>query len=128
VLQAEGGMVYGTQCAGLSTEMRFAQGYYVPAAGWKFDADGGPLQIEAFTEVFHRQGACQFAWQGAGLPADRLARLRALVADLPWCGGVGGEMKGRLSLDEERLDELAEAWVPVMSPDGRGVLLYKNCD
>ena len=38
------------------------------------------------------------------------------------------EIKRRLRIDEECLDELEEAWVPVVSPVGRGVLLCKNCD
>lgn len=128
VVQRDEGMVYGTQCAGLSTEMRYAQGYYVPAGGWKYEVDEGAVEIGTFTEVFHQEGACQWGWRGADLPAERLRRLRALVAELPWWGGMGGERTGRLELDEGRLGEVAEAWIPVVSPAGPGVLLYKNCD
>jgi hypothetical protein len=33
-----------------------------------------------------------------------------------------------LRIDPARIDEIAEAWIPVETPDGPGVLLYKNCD
>ncbi|MGW9028169.1 DUF6210 family protein [Streptomyces sp. NPDC055722] len=33
-----------------------------------------------------------------------------------------------LVLDESRLAEIDEAWVPVVTPDGPGVLVWENSD
>lgn len=33
-----------------------------------------------------------------------------------------------LALDESRLGEVDEAWVPVVTPDGPGVLVWENSD
>jgi hypothetical protein len=30
--------------------------------------------------------------------------------------------------DDERLKELTEGWVPVVTPMGKGILLFENCD
>ncbi|MFJ9706886.1 DUF6210 family protein [Streptomyces sp. NPDC101234] len=34
----------------------------------------------------------------------------------------------RLALDETRLADVDEAWVPVVTPDGPGVLVWENSD
>ncbi|WP_416377016.1 DUF6210 family protein [Acinetobacter sp. Marseille-Q1623] len=31
-------------------------------------------------------------------------------------------------LDMSRLEEITEAWVPVISPYGKAILIWKNCD
>ena len=36
--------------------------------------------------------------------------------------------RANLRLDLERVSEIAEAWIPVQTADGPGVLLYDNCD
>ncbi len=33
-----------------------------------------------------------------------------------------------LQIDDSRLYELCEAWVPVLTANGPGVLLWENCD
>ncbi|MFV2176746.1 DUF6210 family protein [Actinomadura sp. LOL_016] len=34
----------------------------------------------------------------------------------------------QLQVDESRLAEVDEAWVPVVTPDGQGVLVWLNSD
>ncbi|WP_460358611.1 DUF6210 family protein [Actinoallomurus acanthiterrae] len=34
----------------------------------------------------------------------------------------------KLELDEERLHELDEAWTPVVTADGPGILVWQNSD
>jgi len=125
------GVVYATQCAGLSVEQRLVEGYIVLLGGAQFDVDAGSIAVDPLRQVFHEEGNCQWGWTGAGLPPERLATLRRLIEAIPWwrCELAGSpESKTRLRIDAERADEIAEAWLPVETPDGAGVLLYKNCD
>ncbi|MEV7629306.1 DUF6210 family protein [Actinoplanes sp. NPDC089786] len=39
-----------------------------------------------------------------------------------------GEVLAAVALDRERLDELTEAWIPVVVGERRGVLVFTNCD
>lgn len=130
VIERNTGIVYGTQCAGLAVEQRLVEGYLVPLGGSKYEADGRPIALAPFTDVFHQDGGCKWDWKGEDLPSDELKRLQRIVGEIPyWTCEVGG--KGtvyRLRLDHARIAEIAEAWIPVETPDGPGVLLYKNCD
>jgi hypothetical protein len=129
VVRAETGVFYATQCAGVATEQRLVQGYYVPLGGAKYDVDGGNIEIDPFVDVFHLDDACQWTWRGTDLPKDRLDTLRALVEEIAYWSSVDGrDLKAQLHIDESRIAELAEAWIPVQTPDGLGVLVYTNCD
>ena len=33
-----------------------------------------------------------------------------------------------LFLDEDRVDQIVEAWIPVLTPYGPGILMWENCD
>ena len=62
---------------------------------------------------------------------EQQERLAALVATVPYwqCSlDVVGDRRLPLALDRSRIDEICEAWVPVVTPDGPGILLYGNCD
>jgi hypothetical protein len=131
VTRRKTGIVYGTQCAGVAVEHRFVEGYVVPLGGSRFDVDEGLIELDPFRDVFHRQENCQWSWTGAALPPDRLEALRSLIKAIPyWRCEVAGPAASKfpLRIDEARIDEIAEAWIPVETPDGPGVLLYKNCD
>jgi hypothetical protein len=65
------------------------------------------------------------------LPPDRLDALRAILASISFWGseeGAGEKRRVGLRLDEDRLGELVEAWVPVSTPDGPAILTWPNCD
>ncbi len=129
VIRRETGVVYGNQCAGVGCDQRMVEGYLMPLGG--VDEDFHAIQLRPFTDVFHANGGCQYNWRGRDLPDVELRRLRRLVSKVPvWYRDEenGKEEKTVLQLDEAHLDEVAEAWVPVLTPYGRGVLLYKNCD
>ena len=98
--------------------------------GLKLRADTGRIDPDEFTAVFHNRRACAWGEAGDRLPAERLAQLRDLVGSVPfWTHDDGGaDVRAPLELDESRLGELAEAWVPVRTPDGPGVLMWNNCD
>lgn len=130
VVRAATGVVYATQCAGLAVEVRLVEGYLVPLGGSKFDADGSAIEIDPLRQVFHDHGDCQPSWTGAGLPPERFARLARMVESIPYwrCDARGDGVKSPLTIDSARNDQIAEGWIPVVTPDGPGVLLYSNCD
>jgi hypothetical protein len=131
------GVQYEQQCAGTETALRQLEGYFVPLGGLRFVPEEGLVDPTALTAVFHRGEGC--VWGGepwklppntSRLPPERLEQLRSVVEAIPyWAHAEAGtEQRGRLRLDETRLGELVEAWVPVLTPDGRGVLVWENCD
>lgn len=130
VVRRETGVVYGTQCAGVATEHRFIEGYIVLVGGSKYDVDEGNITLGPFVDVFHDNGACKWGWTGRAVPLERQALLSKLVRAIPyWRIGLDSPaQKDPLRIDATRLDQLAEGWIPVQTPDGPGVLLYKNCD
>jgi len=130
IVRRETDVIYGTQCAGVATEQRFVEGYLVPVGGSKYDVDEGKIEVQPFVDVFHESGDCKWAWTGRTLPLERRALLSTLVESVPyWHSRLDGDdQKDRLRIDTTRLEQLAEAWIPVQTPDGPGVLLYRNCD
>lgn len=131
VVMAPTGVVYQQQCAGQVCDQRDMEGFLVPIGGYKLDADEGLIDPDAFTAVFHDGDGCRWGSGYNALPAERLAALRQLVAALPyWSFGSRGETtaRGALAIDESRLGDLTEAWVPVVTLDGPGVLIWNNCD
>jgi hypothetical protein len=129
------GIVYRQQCGGIETLERSAEGYFVPLGGATFDASQGRLLSVGLTAVFHDQGGCVFGGMSyVGYPAfppERLAQLRLQVEAIPyWSVAESGDTEQRvpLQLDESRLSDLLEAWVPVVTPHGPAVLTWPNCD
>lgn len=130
VVRCETGVIYGTQCAGVATEQRYIEGYLVPVGGSKYDIDEGNIEVGPLVDVFHEEDGCKWGWTGRDLPSDRKALLSNLVESVPYwrCNPSGDDKKHQIRIDESRTDEIAEGWIPIETPDGPGVLLYKNCD
>jgi hypothetical protein len=125
------GIIYQQQCGGVETVMRSTEGYFVPVGGVTFDPDQGLVESEALTTPFHDDRRCMYGGATVRLPADRLAVLRGLVSSIPfWTFRRDGEVeqRGHLYLDDTKLNELVEAWLPVVTPVGVGFLTWPNCD
>ena len=79
-----------------------------------------------FEETLRGAGTWNWTW-----PEDLLAELRATVGMIGMppstCTDVAEETQP-LVLDETRLDELDEAWLPVVCADGPAVLIWPNSD
>ena len=144
VVQCHTGVVYASACEGMVARQRLVEGYQVLLGGSKFAADDAVIDVSRLTDVFHAYGVCVPSWTGRHLPAERLAALTTLIGEIPYwrCTYSGaverpedetgarakrGYTRLRLRVDEYRIEQIAEAWIPVETPDGPGVLLYKNC-
>jgi hypothetical protein len=124
-------VIYGTQCAGINNSQRLIEGYLVPLGGAQFQYEKGRIKPEALRAVFHRGQHCLSDLDGQSLPDDRRVQLVTLIEAIPYWHttlDVNADTRSHLSLDQDRNNELVEAWIPVQTPDGPGVLLYRNCD
>lgn len=123
LVQKQTGVEYGVQCGGLSNQQRWAEGFLVPLGGTEVAA---PL-MNWFWSTFHGHSYTPVvSWQ-----AEKIAELRnQIVQIICWHTSRhdGDDSKKVLQLDEQRLEECTEAWVPVQTPYGAGILVFPNCD
>ena len=116
---AETGVRYETQCAGLLTEIRGGEGFLVSV---------GP----------HREAAIMSEWvmcryqdygqaPAISWSANHIVELRSVVGSVLIYGGED-ESPVALILDESRLAECVEAWIPVLTPYGAAWFLGANSD
>ncbi|MFE2825499.1 DUF6210 family protein [Streptomyces sp. NPDC059271] len=121
VVAAPTGVIYQTQGGGYGCVAYEQEGYllpfYVPGA----DAGLNDLFVGALKSC----GSRRLDW-----PPNLLDRLRQEVADLHIWGSANQDdvSPTPLALDESRLAETDEAWVPVLTPDGPGILVWQNSD
>lgn len=120
IVAAATGVVYQNQGGGTGCIQYEQEGYLIPVLGQGLDDD----LREIFVGELKGQGARRLDW-----PADRLDRLRAAVAFHVYGSANRDDLFPLpLVLDESRLSEVDEAWVPVVTPDGPGVLVWENSD
>jgi hypothetical protein len=118
LILAPTGVTYSSQVGGLAIQQRFAEGYLVPI-GRQEDAE--PF-VRLFAEAFGGNPPT------SGLDwGDRwLGELESLVQSVSvWSAREGWTP---LEVDQERLAELTEGWIPIQSFLGPGLLLFKNSD
>jgi hypothetical protein len=133
IVAAKTGVWYAHQCGGYSTEERDIKGFAVPLGAVSAEQ---PL-ISFFRDTFHGNPPALDrdleADAGGQWSADALDVLAALVGAIlfwktyPRTSGYEDE-RTFLELDRSRLRELTEAWVPVRTVYGPGVLIFANSD
>ena len=131
VIRHSTGVVYRHQCAGVACEHRLTEGYLVMLERTAFDVDEPPIKTDELIQVFHDGDVCMWPWTGRAVPEERISWLEKLVRRIPyWAYEAGNPLgvRSALELDLERREDIAEAWIPVLTPDGTGVLIYENCD
>ncbi len=138
IIQFPTRVIYEQQCAGTDCDQRSVEGYYVPLGGCRFDPEHGRIDFESLRAPFHDGDACYFGGKlipaspnTCKLPPERLTQLRAAVESITyWVSEANTEAqpRTRLRIDDSRLAELVEAWVPILTPDGPGILTWPNCD
>ncbi len=110
VVEAPTGIVYEQQYGGTACLQGRIEGFLVPVES----------SLTALIHFFEHD------FRGSGRLDDRL---RAIVTGITyWASdGLAAEPHA-LRLDESRLHAVDEAWVPVLTPDGPGILLWPNSD
>ncbi|MFQ6199471.1 DUF6210 family protein [Streptomyces sp. NPDC000405] len=120
IVAASTGVVYQNQGGGISCIQYEQEGYLIPVFGRGLDSELKGL----FTRELKDQGTRLMDW-----PTDLLGQLRAAVAFYVYGSANRDDLLPTpLALDDSRLPEVAEGWVPVMTPDGPGILVWANSD
>ncbi|MBI3974354.1 MAG: hypothetical protein HY332_23995 [Chloroflexi bacterium] len=120
------GVVYAHQCAGLYTEVREMEGFAVPLG----DLSAAEPLVEFFRRFRGWPPATWSSYNKCWEEAD-LAELARIVGAIPFwrtSKSESGTQRAFLEFDSARMDELTEAWVPVRTVYGPGVLVFPNSD
>jgi len=120
VVRSVTGVFYQQQYGGTACRRGQVEGFLVPVFG--------PDSLVGLRELFegHFRGAGTWNHQW---PDDELDSLRKSVQGISYwaCDGQTATPH-ELQLDEQQLRDADEAWVPVLTPDGPGVLVWFNSD
>jgi hypothetical protein len=122
IVQHPTGVMYSHQCGGHATLMRQLEGFLLPLG-----------------EAVHAQALFDWYWQefqGHAYPPlidwteHRTQALGSLVGTIPcWLTLESGDDRREfLQLDETRMEECLEGWIPVLTPYGKGILVVKTSD
>lgn len=79
-------------------------------------------------QIFHQGQSCRSATK---FNTQQLDQLRSCIENITiWFTSNEQEEDQRqyVCLDMSRLEEITEAWVPVISPYGKAILIWKNFD
>jgi Family of unknown function (DUF6210) len=120
VVRANTGVVYRQRYGGTACRQGEAEGFLVPVLG-----PGSYVQLrELFEGHFGGAGTRNHRWRDKEKDS-----LRELVQGIDyWVGDALNATPHPLRLDERHLSDADEAWVPVLTPDGPGVLVWSNSD
>ncbi|MGW5265488.1 DUF6210 family protein [Microbispora sp. NPDC004025] len=120
VVEAATGVFYQQQYGGAACRQGHVEGFLVPV----YDLAALDALRDLFEKDFRRAGTWNHPW-----PDDERNRLRDIVGSIPyWTCDGNADRRHDLRLDESRIREVDEAWVPVATPDGPGVLMWRNSD
>jgi hypothetical protein len=120
VVRAQTGVFYQQQYGGTACRQGQVEGFLVPV----FGPDSLARLRELFEGHFHGAGTRNYQWRD-----EELDSLRGSVQGICYwaCDGLS-ETPHALQLDEQQLRDADEAWIPVLTPDGPGVLVWFNSD
>jgi Family of unknown function (DUF6210) len=121
IVRANTGVVYEQQCGGYLCEQRKMEGFLIPVGG----AEAAEKIYDWFWKNF--KGHC---YDGKNqFTPTQLEELKSLVGGVRCWIQSGDESEPRqLELDVERIAECVEAWIPVVTPFGKGILTLGNSD
>lgn len=118
VVAANTGVVYQNEYGGADLRTGRMEGFLVPLT------PGNTLVAlrGLFDETFGSSGTWLYPW-----PVRERDRLREIISGIRyWAGDGEVDLPYDLELDEDRIREVHEAWIPVITPDGPGVLMWRN--
>jgi hypothetical protein len=119
---AKTGVTYEVQCGGYACQHQTAEGFLVSVG----PAAAATALDDWFATEF--RGHCHSPERDWTL--ERIERLVILVNAIScWKRDADGEDRPEfLVLDRARLEQCVEAWIPVITPMGPGVLVRENSD
>lgn len=122
LIESSTGIEYAAQTGGYANEMRSAEGFLIPL--------GDAKAAQPLIAWFQREFAGHSYPPVPEWTQTRIDHLSNLVCQIPcWhTSREGNDRREMLQLDKSRIDECTEAWVPVITPFGPGILLFANCD
>lgn len=122
IVRASTGIRYHQQFGGTGTKQESLEGFLVPVAS----AEARRLLDALFVTELRGTGL----WGGHRAPdADIVRKVAEAVTLIPYWDAAGDDTRPTpLQLDESRLQDVDEAWLPVVTPDGPGVLVWPNSD
>ncbi len=120
ICEAHTGVRYTNQAGGVQCLPKTTEGYYVPV----FDGQALAELRAVFEDDLQEQGARG----GPEVLKPYIERIREAVSLVRMDSSTGGPSEAHLKLDDSRLAEADEAWIPVITPDGPGVLIWENSD
>jgi Family of unknown function (DUF6210) len=120
------GVTYAHQCAGLRAEIREVEGFAIPVGGPEAAA---PL-LTFFRTRFHGNPPSRVSGVAPTWTDADVQELEALVSNIPLWKTMrdGRSERVFLKLDISKLSDATEAWIPVQTAYGPGILLFKNSD
>ena|SRR5215472_6537067 len=121
VVEAPTGVIYEHQCTGYLCEQRSVEGYLVPV--------GTRQAAAAILRFFERFNGWPPPLANQVWTPSLRQELADVVKEIPYWERRGDvDVRVNLQLDDGRLDEATEAWVPVLAAGHRAILLFENCD
>ena len=121
IVNSPTGIIYSSQCEGLSTTEKSIEGFIVPLDEEKYSS----RFIEFFTKYNgNPPNNIDTKWEEGDLET-----LSLIISDIPiWQSDMDSSSRTFLKMDFDRINDLTEAWVPVKTPYGDGILIFKNSD
>ncbi|MFB4318684.1 DUF6210 family protein [Actinomadura sp. 21ATH] len=120
IVEAPTGVVYQQQYGGTACRQGELEGFLVPVHG--------PGALDALRRLFEKHFRGAGTWNHAWRDEERRTLREAVEAIPYWACDGENEEPHPLRLDENRMPDADEAWVPVATPDGPGVLVWPNSD
>jgi hypothetical protein len=120
IVRAPTGVVYQQEYGGTATRLGEVEGYLVPVHNAQ--------ALATLRSVFERdlRGAGTAGTPLIQTPLDQIWHAVSQIRF--WQHDDDHDQSHPLVLDDDRLQELDEAWVPVRTPHGPGYLVWSNSD
>jgi len=111
---------YQQQYGGFANRVNQVEGFLVPVSATQ--------ALKQLQGLFEKELKGNGTWgQNIELTEKQYEKLSALVETIPYWG-TNSKTPHNLEIDTESLKEIDEAWIPIVSSDGPGVLVWANSD
>jgi hypothetical protein len=128
LVAAKTGVFYSNQCGGAHCLQNEMEGFLIPL-GYPEAVDS----LKALIDFFREDDLCTGIVKESNIPrlgkiVEKIVYWETYPPSWSEHDFTGEEKRLFLELDLERLGDLVEAWVPVKTAYGPGVLTFLNCD